>query len=348
MKKIAFFDSKPYDIDSFQSTNKDYGYELKFFESKLNQDTASLAKGYEIVCAFVNDNLSKEVVDILVQGGTKLVAMRCAGYNNVDLSAVYKKLHVVRVPAYSPYAVAEHALALMMTLNRKTHKAYYRTKENNFAIKGLLGFDMFGKTAGVIGTGKIGLLLINILKGMGMKVLAYDLFQNNDQAKKIGFEYVSLEELYKQSDVISLHCPLSKETHHLINRDSINQMKEGVMIVNTGRGALIDAKALLDALKTKKIGAAGLDVYEEESEYFFEDFSTEIVNDDVLTRLLSFPNVLITSHQAFFTKEALSNIATTTFDNIKAFFNKKPLLNEVCYQCECDCVKVKDKNGRCW
>lgn len=348
MKKIAFFDSKPYDIESFKSTNEDYGYKLKFFESKLNEDTASLAEGYDVVCAFVNDNLSKPVIDKLLNGHTELIAMRCAGYNNVNLKAVHKKIHVVRVPAYSPYAVAEHALALIMTLNRKTHKAYYRTKENNFAIKGLLGFDMYGKTAGVIGTGKIGIIFAGILKGLGMDVMAYDLYPDNKAAQETGFRYVSLEELYEKSDVISLHCPLTKDTHHLINKSSIAQMKDNVMIINTGRGALIDTRALLDGLKSRKIGSAGLDVYEEESDYFFEDFSTEIVTDDVLARLLSFPNVLITSHQAFFTAEALNNIATTTLENIKAFFEDKALVNEVCYQCESNCDLVKSKNGRCW
>lgn len=338
MKKItmAFFDAKRYDIESFSRINKDFDFEIKFFKHRLEEDTVSLVKGYNVVCAFVNDTLSRNVVDRLYETGVKLIAMRSAGYNNIDLSAVYKKIHVVRVPAYSPYAVAEHALALIMTLNRKTHKAYNRIRDNNFAINGLMGFDLNGKTAGIIGTGKIGQILIKILHGLGMNILAYDRFHNRDLEKQFHVNYVDLDELYQKSDIISLHCPLLKETHHLINKDAIRKMKNTVTLINTGRGQLIDTKALIDALKTEQLGAAGLDVYEEESEYFFEDFSDSIITDDVLARLLTFPNVLITSHQGFFTKEALHNIATTTLNNVKEYAQNKMLRNEVCYQCEKD------------
>ncbi len=345
MKKVVVFDSKPYDIKSLTEHNVN-NYELKFFESKLTPDTAELAKGANVVCAFVNDDIGEEVINALYDLGVELIALRCAGYNNVDLKAVMKKIRVVRVPAYSPYAVAEHALALIMSLNRKIHKSYYRTKDNNFNINGLLGFDMYGKTAGIIGTGKIGSILIDILKGLGMKVLAYDAFPREELAEEKCFSYVSIEELYKQSDVISLHCPLNADSHHMINEDSIKFMKDSVMIINTGRGQLIDTKALIAGLKDAKVGFAGLDVYEEESEYFFEDFSSSVIKDDVLTRLLTFPNVLITSHQAFFTKEALKNIADTTFKNIEQFYSKEDLENEICYKCETTCNRKV--NGRCW
>lgn len=330
---IAFFDAKPYDIESFNATNKKFNYTIKFFQEKLTINSVALTNGFDAVCTFVSDNISAEVIKHLINNKIRLIAMRCAGYNNVELPAAFGKIHVVRVPAYSPHAVAEHAVALMLTLNRKIHKAYARTRELNFNINGLLGFDMFGKTAGVIGTGKIGKELIKILIGFGMKVLAHDSFPDKSAAKELGFEYVSLSKLYKQTDIISLHCPLSKETNHLINEQSLMQMKDGVMIINTSRGQLIDTKALIKYLKNKKISAAGLDVYEEESEYFFEDFSNSLINDDILARLLTFNNVLITSHQAFFTKEALHNIAETTLNNIKLFFEKQELPNEICYKC---------------
>lgn len=330
--KIAFFDTKPYDERFFSEILGEYNFKIKFFENKLNEDTYSLAKGYDCVCAFVNDILNKEVIEGLVEGGVKLIAMRCAGYNNVDFEACHEKIRVVRVPAYSPYAVAEHAAALMVTLNRKTHKAHNRTRESNFNINGLLGFDLHGKTLGIIGTGKIGQIFGNIGKGYGMKVLAYDKYPNDS----LDVEYTDLETLYKECDIISMHCPLLKDTHHMINAESINQMKDGVMIINTSRGGLIDSESLIDAIKTRKVGAAGLDVYEEESDYFFEDFSDEIITDDVLARLLSFNNVLVTSHQAFFTKEALSNISRTTLDNIKAFDSGEELDNEICYMCDKD------------
>lgn len=327
--KIAFYDTKNYDVTSFNLRNEGYGFQLKYFEAKLTEDTARLAKGYDVVCAFVNDRISRQVIDILEEQGVGLIAMRCAGYNNVDFEAAMNRIKVVRVPAYSPYAVAEHALALIMTLNRKTHKAYSRTRDNNFNINGLQGFDLFQKTVGIIGTGKIGQIFANICKGVGMKVLAYDKYPNEES----GLEYVDLDTLYAQSDIVSLHCPLFKETHHIIGEDAINKMKDKVMIINTSRGGLVDTEALIQGLKDKKVGYAGLDVYEEESEYFFEDFSEEILDDDILARLLSFPNVLVTSHQAFLTAEALGNIATTTLDSIKAFGQGDKLENEICYKC---------------
>lgn len=332
--KIAFFDTKPYDIKSFDGVNKTFGYEIKYFKNHLNIDTVSLSKGYDVVCAFVNDDLSKQVIEKLLTFKVKMISLRCAGYNNVDLKTAYKNIPVTRVPTYSPYAVAEHAVALMLGLNRKTHRAYYRIRDNNFTINGLLGFDMYKKTVGVIGTGKIGKVIINILKGFGMNILAYDKYPDKAFAKQTGIKYVSLDILYENSDIISLHCPLNKETYHMINKASLSKMKKEVIIINTGRGQLIDTKALIAELKNKKIGGAGLDVYEEESEYFFEDFSGEVINDDVLARLLTFPNVLITSHQGFFTKEALHNIAMTTLGNIKDFFSGKKLKNEICYKCD--------------
>ena len=326
---IAFFDTKPYDSASFNSHNEDFGFSIHYYESQLNKDNAILAKGSEIVCAFVNATITADVINILVENGVKLIAMRCAGFNNVDLPAAKGKIKVVRVPAYSPYAVAEHTLALMLVLNRKIHKAYSRTRDGNFALHGLMGFDMYEKTAGIIGTGKIAKILIKTLCAIGMHVLAYDLYPDLDFAKETGIEYTSLNEIYKKSDIISLHCPLTKETEYLINHDSIEKMKNGVMIINTGRGKLIDTHSLIEGLKSKKIGFAGLDVYEEEEEYFYEDKSDFVMDDDMLARLLSFNNVIVTSHQAFFTKEALSNIAQTTLENIKDFVDGKPLINEV-------------------
>lgn len=332
---VIFFDSKPYDTAFFEAANRNLGLDLKFLNNRLNVDTAPLAAGYKAICAFVNDNLSAPVLDILHELGVELVALRCAGYNNVDLDHAQDKLRIVRVPAYSPDGVAEHTVALMLSLNRKTHRAYYRTRDNNFSINGLLGFNMAGKTAGIIGTGKIGQCVIRILRGFNMNVVAYDPYPNEDVARELGFEYVSLMDLYGQSDIISLHCPLAPENVHLINVDTLAQMKDGVMIINTGRGGLIDTPALLESLKNRKVGSAGLDVYEEETDYFFEDFSAEIVDDDVLARLLTFPNVLVTAHQAFFTREALDNIAATTLGSIQAYFKHTPLPNEICHRCGC-------------
>lgn len=348
-KKIVFFDSKPYDSDSFDNKNMAYQFEITYIKSHLNHDTVPVAKGYDAVCLFVNDIADEFVIKALKDYGIGLIALRCSGYNNIDLKAAYGTIHVVRVPAYSPHAVAEHAVAMMMTLNRKTHRAYYRNLDKNFTINGLLGFDMYGKTAGVIGTGQIGRAVIPILKGFGMKILAYDLYPNNEFSKTAGFEYATLEQIYENSDIITLHCPLAPENKYMINREAIDKMKDHVMIINTSRGKLIDTKALIEGLKNGKIGYAGLDVYEEESEYFFEDYSSSLVSDDVLARLLTFNNVLITSHQAFFTREALDNIAETTLSNIKDYFEGRNLKNEICYQCgqvtgKCD----KTITGKCF
>ena len=332
-RKVLLFDTKPYDKQFFDTQNKDYGFKIKYFEGHLNRDTASFTKGYRAICVFVNDIIDTEVIDHLVENNVKIIALRCAGYNNVDLKTALQRIHIVRVPGYSPYAVSEHAVALLLSLNRKTHKAYHRTRDGNFSINGLIGFDLHGKTAGIIGTGKIGKCFIKILKGFGMNIIAYDAFPDNKYAQTEGISYVGLSNLYAKSDIISLHCPLNKDTHHLVNKESIQQMKEGVLLINTGRGGLINTQDLIDGLKSGKIGSAGLDVYEEESEYFFEDFSFAMISDDVLARLLTFPNVLITSHQGFFTKEALTNIAKTTLENIKDYFEGKSLRNEVCYNC---------------
>ena len=312
--KIAFYDTKPYDKIWFDKTNESYGYKIKYYEDKLNADTAILAKGYDTVCAFVNDTIDKETVDALYDNGVRLLAMRCAGYNNVDFKSAFGKIYVVRVPGYSPYAVAEHAMALLLGVNRKIFRAYNRTREGNFAINGLQGFDLYGKTVGVIGTGRIGQVFINICKGFGMKVISYDPYPKEID----GVTNVTRDELYAQSDVISLHCPLTAETKHIIHASSIAKMKQGVYIINTSRGGLVNTPDLVEGLKDKHIGGAGLDVYEEESAYFFEDLSSDIMADDTLARLLTFPNVLITSHQGFFTQEALQAIAETTLSNIKS------------------------------
>jgi len=345
--KIAFFDTKPYDQQSFESMNQSYGFEIKFFSPRLSPETVKLAEGFNVVCAFVNDQLNAKVIEELERTGVKLIALRCAGYNNVDLKTAWQRIHTVRVPAYSPHAVAEHTVTMMMCLNRRVHKAFFRTRDANFSIQGFLGFDMFGKTAGIIGTGKIGKCVVEILHGFGMNLLVYDAFPDQAFAEKTGAKYVSLEEIYQQSDVISLHCPLTPETHYLINDQSLSQMKDGVMIINTGRGQLIDTRALIKALKTHKVGFAGLDVYEEEGDYFFEDLSDTVIGDDVLARLLTFNNVLLTSHQAFFTKEALAGIAQTTLQNIQDFFNGQPLKNEICYQCNLTTC-TKKQEGRCF
>ncbi len=327
--KIAFFGAKPYDISSFDQVNKDFNYDIKYYKGHLNKNNLVLTQGTDAVCIFVNDTADAEIIDGLAKNGVKLLALRCAGYNNVDLAAAKGKMKIVRVPAYSPYAVAEHAVALMLSLNRKIHRAYWRTRDGNFSLHGLMGFDMHGKTAGIIGTGKIAKILIKILKGFGMNIVAYDLYPDYAFAEEQGITYTTLDELYKQSDIISLHCPLTDKTKYLINDISICKMKDNVMIINTGRGLLIHTNALIEGLKNKKIAAAGLDVYEEEGDYFYEDKSDKIIDDDVLARLLSFNNVIVTSHQAFFTKEALHNIAETTLLNIKAFMENQPLVNEV-------------------
>lgn len=327
--KIAFFGAKPYDISSFDQVNKDFNYDIKYYKGHLNKNNLVLTQGTDAVCIFVNDTADAEIIDGLAKNGVKLLALRCAGYNNVDLAAAKGKMKIVRVPAYSPYAVAEHAVALMLSLNRKIHRAYWRTRDGNFSLHGLMGFDMHGKTAGIIGTGKIAKILIKILKGFGMNIVAYDLYPDYAFSEEQGITYTTLDELYKQSDIISLHCPLTDKTKYLINDISICKMKDNVMIINTGRGLLIHTNALIEGLKNKKIAAAGLDVYEEEGDYFYEDKSDKIIDDDVLARLLSFNNVIVTSHQAFFTKEALHNIAETTLLNVKAFMENQPLANEV-------------------
>lgn len=327
--KIAFFDAKPYDKEFFNAANVFFGFEITYFESHLTPDTSALAQGHHVVCVFVNDKITAKLIDNLCHQGIGLIALRCAGYNNVDLNAAHQKIKIVRVPRYSPHAVAEHAVGMMLCLNRKIHRAYGRIRENNFSIIGLLGFDMHGKTAGIVGCGQIGSEVVGILRGFGMKVLGYDV--DRSQVEKSGCLYADLPTLYKESDIITLHCPLTPENLHMINRDSIAQMKEGVMLINTGRGGLIDTTALIAALKSKKIGAAGLDVYEEENKYFYEDLSSSFIPDDVLARLQTFPNVLITSHQAFFTKEAMQNIALTTLENIRAYCDGKPLINEIQY-----------------
>lgn len=295
----------------------------------MNPNNVVLTQDADAVCIFVNDTADATVIDAMVNNGVKLLALRCAGFNNVDMKAAKGKLPVVRVPAYSPYAVAEYSLALMLSLNRKIHRAYWRTRDGNFSLNGLMGFDMHGKTIGIIGTGKIAKILIRLLKGFGMRILAYDLYPDMKFAEEEGISYVSLDELYRESDIISLHCPLTDQTKYMIDKDSIDKMKKGVMIINTGRGQLINTNDLIEGLKEKKIAAAGLDVYEEEGEYFYEDKSDKIIDDDVLARLLSFNNVIVTSHQAFFTKEALHNIAETTLQNIDDFRHHRPLVNEV-------------------
>lgn len=318
--KLAFFDTKPYDIPGFEKYSADSGIEIKYFESKLNADTVSLAAGFDAVCVFVNDTVNAQVVEKLYELGVKAIVLRCAGFNNVDLKACQGKLRVFRVPAYSPHAVAEHAMALLLTVNRRTHKAHIRTREFNFSLQGLTGFDLYGKTVGVIGTGKIGRVFADICRGFGMKVLAYDKFPNPNA----GLDYVELDELFEKSDVISLHCPLTVETDHLIRSGSIRRMKDGVVIVNTSRGGLVNTEDLIQGLRSGKIGAACLDVYEEEGDVFYEDLSGHILQDDKLVRLIAMPNVIVTSHQAFLTKEALDNIAHTTVNNLRRFFEGDP------------------------
>lgn len=327
--KILFFSSKKYDQDFFTITNEKYGFELKFIEVPLNKNTAILANGFDAVCVFVNDFVSADVLKVLSEQGVHLIALRCAGYNNVDLKAAENlDIKVVRVPAYSPYSVAEHTLALILTLNRKTHRAYNRVKEGNFALNGLMGFDLHGKTVGLIGLGKIGLVTAKILKGFGCRVIGFDIVES-EEYQQIGIEKTSLDKIYSESDIISLHCPLTPDTHHIINEDTISKMKKGVMLINTSRGALIDSMAVIAALKKEQISYLGLDVYEEEADLFFEDLSNKVIQDDVFMRLLSFNNVLITGHQAFFTSNALQNIADVTLQNISDYNNKKRLVNEV-------------------
>lgn len=330
MSKIAFFDTRSYDKEAFTKENEKFGYEIDFFDFKLNEKTAFTAKGFDAVCVFVNDVVNADVISILKNCGIKIILLRCAGFNNVDLAAAEKAgIEVVRVPAYSPHAVAEHGAALLLSLTRHIPQAYLRTKTVNFNIEGLTGRDLFGLTAGVFGTGKIGQCMADILKGFGMKVICYDPFPNEKWAKEKGFSYVDIDTIFKESDVLSFHCPLTDETYHIVNHDNMKKMKSDAVIINTGRGALIDTKALVHALKHKHIGGAALDVYEEESAFFFKDCSAEIIADDVLARLLTFPNVLITGHQAFLTTTALSNIAEVTLNNFSSFLSGKELVNKV-------------------
>ena len=318
--KLAFFDTKSYDIPGFDRYGIPAGIEIKYFEPNLNEDTASLAAGFDAVCVFVNDTVNAAVVEKLSQLGVKAIVLRCAGFNNVDIKACQGKLRVFRVPAYSPHAVAEHAMALLLTINRRTHKAYIRTREFNFSLQGLAGFDLYGKTVGIIGTGKIGKVFAEICKGFGMHILAYDKFPDLNS----GLNYVELPELFEKSDIISLHCPLTDETKHIIHSESIAWMKKGVTIINTSRGGLINTEDLINGIKEKKVGAACLDVYEEEGDLFYEDFSGHIVQDDKMVRLIAMPNVIVTSHQAFLTNEALDNIAMTTVSNLTRFFSGDP------------------------
>ncbi len=330
MIKVAFYDTREYDRPAFERFGTQQDISFRFLEAKLDEDTVELARDCDAVCVFVNDTVNAAVIEKLHAYGVRLIALRSAGYNNVDLQAAFGKVHVVHVPAYSPYAVAEHAMALLLTSVRRIHKAYIRTRDFNFSLNGLTGFDFHGKTVGVIGTGKIGRIFVNICRGFGMRVIAYDAYPAADS----GIEYVSLDELFRQSDIISLHCPLTEETRHMIGRDAIERMKKGVVIVNTSRGALVDAEALLEGIKSRKVGAACLDVYEEEADIFFEDRSGHILNDELLARLISMPNVIVTSHQAFLTEEALSNIAETTVNNILSCFRNDGLCdNELCYRC---------------
>ena len=343
--KIAFFDSKPYDKPSFEKYGAESGVEFKYFETKLNEDTVELAAGFDGVCVFVNDTVNAEVVDRLYEMGVKTIALRCAGFNNVDVKHAFGKLHVLRVPAYSPYAVAEHTMAMLLTSIRRIHKAYIRTRDFNFSLSGMTGFDLHGKTVGIVGTGRIGRVFADICLGFGMNVLAYDKYPSDELNVKERVRYTTLDELFERSDIISLHCPLTEDTYHLIDANSIRKCKKGVVILNTSRGALVDAEALLDGIKSRKVGAACLDVYEEESDFFFEDYSGHILEDDILARLISMPNVIVTSHQAFLTEEALANIAKTTVESLVALEKNGRCENEICakFGTPVDC-----KDGKCF
>lgn len=328
MNKICMYDTKPYDKAFFDEINKNVynnKFDITYYESKLVKKSAVLAKDFDVAIAFVNDKIDKETIDILYNLNVGLLAMRCSGYNNVDIKYAKGKIKIVRVPAYSPYAVAEYTMGMLLTLNRKIHRAYNRVREYNFSLNGLIGFDLKGKTIGIVGTGKIGKVFINVCKGFEMNILAYDAYPDTNSDIK----YVEFDELCKQSDIISLHCPLTKGTKHIINENSIKSMKDGVIILNTSRGALIDSEALLQAIKDKKIGGAALDVYEEESDLFYEDNSDTIIQDDIIARLISMPNVFLSSHQAFLTKEALLNIASTTLENIEKYFKGEENENEI-------------------
>jgi len=327
--RIAVFSTKTYDKDYFEKYRDEHIHDFSYFETQLNRKTAVLTAGYQGVCVFVNDKLDADTIGILAANGVTLIALRCAGYNNVDLAAARKHgIKVVRVPAYSPEAVAEHALALILTLNRKTHKAYNRIREGNFSLNGLIGFNLFKKTVGVIGTGQIGATFCRIVKGFGCKIIAFDVVKSKELIA-LGVEYHDLDDVFRYSDIISLHCPLIPATKHIIKKQSLDQMKDGVMIINTSRGALINTADVIAALSIKKVGYLGIDVYEQEENLFFMDLSESIIQDDDILRLNSFPNVLITSHQAYFTREAMDEITITTLKNIEAFRSGAPLINEV-------------------
>ncbi|MCR5316982.1 MAG: 2-hydroxyacid dehydrogenase [Treponema sp.] len=328
--KIAFYDTRAYDRDAFTAANKEFLYDIDFLDFHLDKRTVSTSKGFDAVCAFVNDNINKAVIDSLKENGVKLIALRCAGFNNVDLKAAADAgIKVVRVPAYSPHSVAEHAVALLLSLTRRIPQAYTRTRTGNFTLTGLTGRDLCGLTAGILGTGRIGKIMAEILSGFGMNIELYDIYPSKEWAEEKGFKYVQLDQLFKDSDVLSLHCPLTEETKHIINKHSLALMKKDTVIINTGRGALIDTQDLVYALKKQFIGGAALDVYEEESKYFFDDWSVDVIRDDVLARLMTFPNVIITGHQAFLTTNALEAIAKTTLQNIKSFTEGEELTNEV-------------------
>ena len=330
--KIAFFDTKPYDKPAFDKFAAERGVEIKYFETKLNVDTAELAAGYDAVCIFVNDTVDATVIDRLAALGVRAVLLRCAGFNNVDIKHALGRIHVLRVPAYSPYAVAEHTMALLLTSVRRIHKAYIRTRDFNFSLSGMTGFDLHGKTVGVIGTGRIGRVFIDICRGFGMRVLAYDKFPAPGLDNGDTVRYVDLDTLFAESNIISLHCPLTEDTYHIIGEEALKKCRRGVVILNTSRGALVDAEALLAGIKARHVGAACLDVYEEESDLFFEDFSGHILEDDTLARLISMPNVIVSSHQAFLTEEALEAIAETTLDNLVRILTEGQCENEVCYR----------------
>jgi D-lactate dehydrogenase len=328
--RVAIFDTHAFDRAALSAANERYRFELTFFDTRLTTDTAALAAGFPVICPFVNDRLDAQALNELQRAGVRLAALRSAGYNHVDLPAAKALgIRVVRVPEYSPYAVAEHAVTLLLALNRKIHRAFNRVREANFSLDGLVGFDLHGKTVGLIGTGRIGSVMATILHGFGCRLLAMDPQPNTALADALGLQYVDAAHLYRQADIISLHVPLTAATRHLIDANALGSMKRGVVLINTGRGALIDTKALIDALKSGHVDAAGLDVYEEEEGVFFRDLSDRVLQDDVLARLLTFPNVLITSHQGFLTREALHNIAETTLANIRAFERGEPLANEV-------------------
>lgn len=317
--RVAIFSTKKYDRVFLDAANKQAGHELHYFETRLGPETCSLVNGYDVVCVFVNDSVDRTVLQSMADGGVKLLALRSAGFNHVDLKAAKEcSIIVARVPAYSPHAVAEHTLAMALALNRHIHRAYNRVRERNFALDGLLGFDVHGKTVGVIGTGQIGTIFTRLMTGFGCELLGYDPHPNNE-CLELGMNYVQIDELFARSHIISLHCPLTPQTHHMIDIQAVSKMRDGVMLINTSRGAIVDTRALIEGLKCGKIGSVGLDVYEEEADIFFEDLSDEVIQDDVFARLLTFPNVLITGHQGFFTEEALRNIAETTLENITAF-----------------------------